>query len=158
MRPSNTIPPAPLLDWVVVANAARARCFARDADNGAMRELLSVVHPSSRLPAQDLARDRGGKAMKGQASTQYQPHTEPHDKEHQVFARELAAHLEQAALAHTYPGVALIASLPFLGVLHAELGPATQARLQASVALDLTTFTGAELEHRVSAALKQAVT
>jgi protein required for attachment to host cells len=157
MRPSKTIPPAPPLDWLLVANASRARCFARDPDNGAMRELLSVVHPSSRLPAQQLAHDRGGKAMKSQASTQYQPHTDPHQKEHQVFARELAAHLEQAALAHTYPGVALIASLPFLGVLNGELGPATQARLQASIALDLTSFEGAELEHRVSAALKNAI-
>lgn len=156
MTTPTKIPPSAPLDWVLVANAARARCFVRDADNDAMRELQSFVHPASRLPAQDLAHDRGGKAMKSQASTQYQPHTDPHDKAQLEFARELAAHLEQAALAHAYPGLAIFASAPFLGVLRGELGAATQALLRASVALDLTTCVGTDLEQRVSRALKEA--
>ena len=149
-------PPSTALDWVLVANASRARCFARDADNNAMRELASFVHPASRLKGQDLASDRGGLARKSQASTQYAPHTDPHQKEHTEFARELSAYLEESALAHRYPGVALIASAPFLGELRAHLGKATKSLLRTSLALDLSTCEGGDLEHRVAQALGQA--
>ena len=38
MDKTRAIPRAAALDWVLIANAARARCFVRDADNGAMRD------------------------------------------------------------------------------------------------------------------------
>lgn len=156
MAKTSAIPPGPALDWLLIANAARARCFVRDADNGAMREERSFVHPASRLKGQALGHDRGGKVHKSVASTQFAPHTDPHDKEHAVFARELADFLERAALAQQYPGLSLIASAAFLGALRAQLGPATHKRLRQSVSLDLTACEGAELEHRVTQALTNA--
>ena len=45
------------LEWVVVANAARARLFERDAENQAMRELASfmpVSYTHLTLPPSDL--------------------------------------------------------------------------------------------------------
>lgn len=154
MTDTKNIRPTAALDWVLVANAARARSFARDPENNAMRELRSFVHPASRLKGEALADDRAGLAFKGQASTQYAPHTNPHDKEHEQFARELAKYLDEAALAHQYPGLALIASPAFLGELRAHLGPATQALVRASVPLDLSIYEGSELEHRVAQALQ----
>jgi protein required for attachment to host cells len=146
-------PPAAPLDWVLIANAARARCFVRDADNGAMREERSFIHSASRLKGMALDHDRGGRVRKSMASTQFAPHTDAHDKEHAVFARELAAFLEKAALAQRYPGLWLIASAQFLGELRAQLGPAALKRLRQGVALDLSGYEGAELERRVSLAL-----
>ncbi|MBE0549153.1 MAG: host attachment protein, partial [Rubrivivax sp.] len=150
------IRPIEPLDWVLVANAARARVFERDPENNAMRELASFVHPQSRLKGQALDRDRPGKAHKGVASTAFPPHTDPHQKEHAEFGRELAERLEEAALAHRYPRLTILASNPFLGELKAQLGAATQKLLQAAVALDLTPHDGAELEHRVAQALQAA--
>jgi protein required for attachment to host cells len=148
-------PQGKVLGWVLVANASRARSFVRDDENNAMRELCSFVHPESRLKGVALADDRGGKVMKGStASTQYAPHTDPHDKAHVEFARELAQYLEEAALAHRYPGVSLIVAKSFLGDLRAQLGPATRALVGVSVPLDLTTYQGADLEHRVAEALQ----
>lgn len=154
MATTEKIRPVAPQAWVLVANAARARCFARDDENDAMRELADFTHPESRMKGEDLMRDRGGLAHKGVASTQFQPHTDPHDREHAVFARELARYLEDAALAHRYPAVSLFASAPFLGELRAHLGAATQKLLRASVALDLTSYDGAELETRVAQALQ----
>ncbi|MDP1647223.1 MAG: host attachment protein [Rubrivivax sp.] len=149
------IRPIEPLDWVLVANAARARVFERDPENNAMRELSSFVHPQSRQKGQALGRDRPGKAQKGStASTAFPPHTDLHQKEHAEFAHELAQHLEEAALAHRYPRVALVASSPFLGELKAQLGAAAKKLLQAAVALDLTSYEGADLEHRVAQALQ----
>lgn len=140
-------------DWVLVANAARARCFARDPANGAMRELCAFVHPASRLPGSSLGGDRGGQVRKSAASTRFAPHTDPHKKELAAFAAELADHLEDAARQHRFPRVALIASAEFLGELRAQLGSGTRHLLAASAALDLTRCEGADLEHRVTQAL-----
>jgi protein required for attachment to host cells len=144
---------APALEWVLVANAARGRCFERDVDNGAMRELDTFVHPGSRLKGQDLGTDRAGLAHKGVASTQFAPPTDPHQKEQAQFAHELAQVLEQAALSHRFTRLALIASNPFLGELKGRLGTASTRALGASVPLDLTAFSGRELEQRVTQAL-----
>jgi len=146
----------PPLEAVLVANASRARLFERDADNGAMRETASFVHPRSRLKGQALVHDRPGHAHKGVASTAFPPHTDPHQKEHAEFARELAQRLQVLALARRYARLAVFASNPFLGELKAQLDAASRQQLQASVPLDLTAFDGAELEHRVAEALQEA--
>lgn len=43
------------LEAVLVANASRARLFDRDAENGAMRETASFVHPQSRMKGRNWA-------------------------------------------------------------------------------------------------------
>ena len=141
------------LDWVVVANAARARIFERDDENQALREIADCVHTPSRQKASELDHDRPGKARKSQASTAFTPHTETRDREHQRFAREIAQLLEDAALTDRMPALVLLASNPFLGELKAELGSASQRLLKFSAPVDLTTYQFSDLEHRVTRAL-----
>ena len=64
--------PVQPFEGVLVANASRARLFERDAENGAMRETASFVHPQTRLKGQALGHDRPGHAHKGVASTAFQ--------------------------------------------------------------------------------------
>jgi len=154
MTTIKSIRPVQPLEAVLVANAARARLFERDAQNAAMRELASFVHPQTRLKGAALGHDRPGRAHKGVASTAFPPHTDPHQKEHAEFARELAQRLEELALEHRHPRLLLLASSPFLGELKAHLGSAAKHWLQAALPLDLTAFEGAELEQRVSQALQ----
>lgn len=153
IQPSNKIPP-PTVDWVLVANASRARSFVRDDKTQALRELASFVHPETRLKGIERGEERGGRVFKGAASTQFAPHTEPRTKLHAEFAHELAQVLEDAALAHRFTGVSIIATAGFLGVLRSHLGPATQHLLRGSVALDLTLLQGPELEQRVTRVLQ----
>ena len=133
------------LGWVLIANSARARSFVRDEENHAMRELCSFVHPESRQKSAG-------------ASSQFSPATDPHRKEHTQFARELAQYLEEAALAHRFPEVSLIASKAFLGELRLHLGSATRQLLRFSIASDLTSLEGSELEQRVTRALQSSAT
>jgi protein required for attachment to host cells len=149
------IRPVQPLEAVLVANASRARLFERDAENGAMRETASFVHPQSRMKGSVLSRDRPGQVFKGEARTAYEPPTGPHQKESTEFARELAQRLEVLAHTRRYPRIAVLASNPFLGELNKEIGTATRKLLQAAVALDLSSFDGAELEHRVAEALQE---
>ena len=142
--------PSAAREWVLIANSARARLFERDADNGAMRELAAFVQPSVRARGSALADDRPGQAMKGAARTQFEPHTDPHEREQRRFAHELAHRLEEGALAHRMGALMLIASDPFLGMLRAELGHGARALPGRHAARDLTALQGAELEHRVT--------
>ncbi|MBA4176371.1 MAG: host attachment protein [Leptothrix sp. (in: Bacteria)] len=141
------------LDWIVVANAARARIFERDDENQALREIADCVHAPSRMKASELDADRPGKARKSQASTAFTPHTEARDREHQRFAREVSQLLEKAARSERMPALVLLASNPFLGELKAELGSGAKRLLKLCVPVDLTTYQHAELEQRVTGAL-----
>lgn len=142
-------------EWVVLANAARARLLERDPETGALREFESFVHPASRLGGHELADDRPGQAFKGQARTAFQPRQTPHEKEEAAFAHELAKRLDAAAMALQFGRLVLLASNPFLGRLHAALGPAAR-QLVAAAAVDLTGYADRELEERVTAALAAA--
>lgn len=153
MTRTQASPPAPALEWVLIANAARARCFVRDADNGAMREDRGFVHPASRLKAMELSHDRGGKVHKSIASTRFAARTDEHDKERAAYARELAAFLEEAALAQRSRGLWLIASAEFPGELRTHPGPEGRERPREGFALDLSAYEGAQLEHHVTQAL-----
>jgi protein required for attachment to host cells len=142
------------LDWVVVANATKARVFERDDENGAMRELADYMHAASRQKGVELTGDRPGLARKSQAATVFAPHATPQEREHARFAHELAQALEQAAKDRRMPGLQLFASDPFLGEVKAELGDAARRVLKSSIATDLTAFKGRDLEQRVSRALQ----
>lgn len=139
--------------WILLANAARARCFERDPATHALSELAGFVHQEARARTSQAGADRPGRAIKGDASTSFQPRADPHDKERESFARELGAFLEASAQAHRYAQLALIASSPFLGALRAHLGELSRHTLVSSQALDLTALEGRELEERVTAVL-----
>lgn len=52
-------PRAPTLrETVLIGNAARARLFERDPDNGAMRELADFVHPPVAWPTRSSTKRR----------------------------------------------------------------------------------------------------
>ena len=119
-----------------------------------MREIADFVHPKGQFKEQALQGDRPGHAFKGTASTQFEPHTDPHAKELARFADELVAQLDEAAQAHRFKRLALIASHHLLGELRSRLSPAARDRLYSSVALDLTAYADSELEHRVADALR----
>jgi protein required for attachment to host cells len=137
------------MDWLVVANAARARVFERDEGSGALREIADAAHPASKAKESALGRGQPGRVRKGEMSTAFEPRTAPRLRERVLFARELARMLEEAAIAHRMPGLVLLASNPFLGELKARLGPNARALLRAGIASDVTSLQGADLEHRV---------
>ena len=107
------------------------------------------------MKGRELGRDRPGQAFKGESRTAYEAPTGPHEKEAAAFARELAQRLGVMAQTRRYSRLVLLASTPFLGELKKELDSHTSRLLQATVAVDLTTFDGAELEHRVAEALQE---
>lgn len=138
-------------DWILVANATRARVLQQDTKQR-VTELASFEHPASRSKVSELVDDRSGleHSDRSYGSAVYQPRVDAKQKEHQRFARQLAQYLEQQAQAGHYARIELFASNPFLGELKAELGSATMRLLGGTHDLDLTMVGKAELGRRIA--------
>lgn len=137
-------------DWIVIANATRARILQRERG-----EPMSVVktfnHPEGRGSVHDLVDDRAGHGRSDYSSSgsAYPPRIDAKRKEHERFACELAAFLERAGEQGAYRSLALLASSPFLGELRAELGQAAGKLVTVFHDVDLTAVGPAELEKRI---------
>ena len=138
-------------DWILIANASRARLLEQDKKDR-VKELKSFEHPQGRSRASELTTDRAGyqRTDRSFGAASFQPRTDPRQKEHSLFARELAEYLEREALLGTFGSISLLVSNPFLGELKAELGAATRRLLGVVRGVDLTMVGKAELGRRVA--------
>ena len=144
-------------NWIVVANAARARIIEVGDAEGVCRHVADLVHPESRLKGVEQAAlhggDRPGRVMgigHGLGDASYQPHTDPRQREREHFAREVAAVVDRGTADGRLSDLVLIASDPFLGLLKASLGEQSRKRLQGCLASDLTTLDDAEVLRRAA--------
>lgn len=144
--------------WIVTANAARARFYERRAD-GSLAEIADLVHPESRQSGRDLASDRAGRSElslgdQKRGRTAYEPPTSVHEKEHERFAREVAAQLDAGVAGGRCQALVLLVAPAFLGELRQRLGDATAKAVRVSEAVDLTALPPHDLRPRVDALLR----
>ena len=112
------------LTWVIVADGARARFFEHNSDRSAqLEEFDAMVSPQHRLHEADLRSDRAGRTFdsRGRGRHAMEPVHTARDHETQVFARDLAAHIEDARIAGYLDKLILIAPPKFLGQLRSSL-------------------------------------
>lgn len=140
-------------NWLVVANGARARVLEEAAEGGYVH-VADLVHPRSRLKGSEIEPDRPGHVTSGAhgtGSSSYRPRLEPHERELQHFADELAELLDSGVADGRCAGLVLVASNPFLGILKARLRPASRERVLRCLAHDYTSLSEAELAQRLAA-------
>lgn len=138
-------------DWILIANASRARLLELESKDR-VKELKSFAHPKGRSRVSELTDDRAGyqRTDRSFGAASFQPRTDPKQKEHVLFARELADYLEREAQRGTFASISVLASNPFLGELKAELGTSTKGLLGTVRNVDLTMVGKAELGRRVA--------
>jgi protein required for attachment to host cells len=139
-------------NWLVVANAARARVLEDSGQTGVYVHRADLVHPQSRQKGIDLAGDRPGHvegAGQGLAGAAYEPRTDPREREHARFAKEVAALLNSGVASGECAGLVLVASNPFLGHLKAALNEQARKAVLHQVPSDYTTLTDAEIAERL---------
>jgi hypothetical protein len=139
-------------NWVVVANASRARVLEETGTPGEYVHVADLVHPGSRLKGIDLADDRPGHmpgAPHGPGGAAYPPRTGVREHEHERFAAEVAEVLDRGLAQGQCAGLVLVASNPFLGLLHARLGDAARKAVLRTVPRDYTELRNHELARRV---------
>jgi hypothetical protein len=123
-------------DWILIANATRARVLQQEA-GAAMEVLESFVHPAGR----------------GQPVG---PIIDPREKSYTRFAHELAQHIEQEARRGHLASLVLFAPQPFLDELASALGKAGRSLLCGLHEMDLTSVGLAELDWRIQHELEAA--
>jgi protein required for attachment to host cells len=141
--------------WILIANAHRARVLEQHGSHKLLTELDGFVYPKARAtPKGDISGDASkGHGRTAHHGTQFEPHTEPQDKERLEFARELACYLNEAANSQTFSELNLIATSPMLGTLRPLLNHAASAMLKRAVPTDLTIYQDRDLKERVELAL-----
>ena len=140
-------------NWLVVANASRARVLEESDKPGSYVHVADLVHPQSRQKGVDLASDRPGHAHAegaGHSGTSFAPHTDPRQREHDRFAREVAQRLDAGVAAHRCAGLVLVASSPFLGHLKAHLGEQARKAVVRTLDADYTALDERELAVRLA--------
>ncbi|NML18209.1 host attachment protein [Azohydromonas caseinilytica] len=140
-------------EWILTANASRARLYGRDAPDEALKEMQTLEHAESRLRTSDLSSDHAGHENADQhhgGGVSFAPRTDPRRKEHQRFAQEIALRLSEGVRTGRCTALTICASSPFLGELRAALDEPTRQVLRASVDVDLSACGAAELERRLA--------
>ena len=139
-------------NWLVVANAARARVLEETAKTGAYRHRTDMVHVQSRQKGCELESDRAGHVLGGThtpGGAAYEPRTDVREREHRRFAQQLAAVLDAGVASGECAGLVLVASNPFLGQLKAHLGEQSRRAILRTVPSDYTSLREDELAKRL---------
>jgi len=141
-------------NWLVISNASRARVLEESDDSAGYTHVADLVHPESRQKGVELAGDRPGHfpgtSAHGTGSSSFDPRTGAREREHDHFAREIAALLNAGVADGRCAGLVLVASNPFLGHLKGHLGEQARKVLLRTVPADYTTLDERELQQRLA--------
>jgi len=144
-------------NWLVIANAARARVLEDPGGQGSTKRayvhVADLVHPQSRQKGHDLTDERPGHVQRlgfGLSGTSYAAHTDAREREHDRFAREVAHRLDAGVAAGQCAGLVLVASSPFLGHLKAHLGAQSKKAVLRTIDADYTALDDRELARRLA--------
>lgn len=142
--------------WIVVAESARARIFIMSGIGGKLQEVIDLSHPESRLHDAELSSDLPGRTFdsQGQGRHGMEPATDPKEREAQVFAAEIARHIERGRHEGNFDALVLIAPPKFLGRLRAELTKPARDALVGELDKNLVEADTKTLERQVSALLR----
>jgi protein required for attachment to host cells len=135
-------------NWLLVANAARARVLEETDEPGRYAHVADLAHPQSRMKSEQLGEDRARHVEgvgHGLGSAAYQPRTDPHEREHDRFAREVATALNDGVAQGRCAGLTLVASDPFLGLVKSHLDRQSRKLVLHTVAHDYTHLRDEEL-------------
>jgi protein required for attachment to host cells len=136
--------------WVVVADGTRARLFNRHR-NRKLEEFDTLLSPEHRLHEGDLVTDRDGRAFDSAGSGRHAMGNKNVTKDHEMslFAKRVAARVEEGRNKGELERLVLIAPPRFLGQIRANLsGPAADL-VALTIGKELTTLTPEKLEAHV---------
>lgn len=137
--------------YIVVADAARARIFTRDALT--LEEQESLVHAEGRLHEGDLITDRRGADVHESMSSSSRSSGEEgsaSQHENELFAKEVAQRLYSARTDNQISKLVLVAPPKFLGLLREKIDATTQKLIIHTLSKDLTKSSLTNIQDAVS--------
>ncbi|TVR31458.1 MAG: host attachment protein [Spirochaetaceae bacterium] len=135
---------------IVVADAARARFFARDGDK--LEERESLLHAEGRMHEGDLVTDKGADVHESTAPSARSGHTAERARKHEaeVFAKQVAERVHHERVGGQLDHLIVVASPGFLGLLRDKLDKPTSKLLAHTVDKDLSKARPEEIEAAVA--------
>lgn len=135
--------------YIVVADAARARLFTRDALQ--LEERESLVHAEGRLHEGDLVTDRGADVNESTSTTARSSGGESTATLHQakIFAKQVAERLYQARVDNSLEKLILVAPPKFLGLLRDKIDATTSKRIIHTLSKDLSKAAVSDIQQAV---------
>jgi protein required for attachment to host cells len=134
--------------WFVLADGTRARIFERRPDGPGYAIVAEYQSAEAHRPTRDLGADRPGRTQESATTGRHalEPREDWHRAAKADFAREVAAHLNEACASHAFDSLVLYALPQVLTSLHEAFDNAVRRQIKAEVAKDLTKLPVAELE------------
>ncbi|PMR75713.1 host attachment protein [Billgrantia endophytica] len=136
--------------YIVVADAARARVFTRDALK--LQEKESLVHPEGRLHEGDLVTGRSAEVHDSMSTTSRSTSGDSVATDHEanIFAKQVAERVYKARVDNTMEKLILVAPPRFLGLLRDKLDGPSSKLIIHSLAKDLTKASLIDIQEAVS--------
>lgn len=132
--------------WILVANASEAKIYANKGISKGLEKIAAFDHPDSRKKALDLVTDRSGHMQSaGNGHGARQPATTPKQHEHEIFAREIAHHIEHGRTGNQYQRLIVAAEPHFRGLLNSTFSTQVRSLISESLDKDYTKATDKEL-------------
>ncbi len=146
-------------NWIVTANAGRARIFAQADAASPLAEIEDMVNEAARMRTADTESDdlgrrssstgRSGGGTPSQSSG-YEPHRTPAEHQSERFARDVAAFLLRGHQQGRFRALSLAASPEFLGVLRKALDPGLARAVHLEIDRDYTQSTAVQLREQIA--------
>ncbi|GGC05888.1 hypothetical protein GCM10011352_35120 [Marinobacterium zhoushanense] len=122
-------------DWIVVADASKARVYAQNKPRGELLEIMDLVHPEARVKESALISDGPGIPEKGSVR----------QTEDQRFARDIMAKVRHALDTNEIRGFYLAAPPHFLGLLRESMDGHLRKSLHQDLDKNLTGATHSDV-------------
>jgi protein required for attachment to host cells len=148
-------------NWIVSANASRARIFAQETATGPLREVSDMINDEVRLrmvessESDKLGPTSGTRSMHNTGGAvpnkQYEPPQTPDKHAAELFARDIVAYLQQAQQQGKFRELSLVVSPKFLGMLRMQMTPQLQSVVKIEIDKDYTQTGPDELRRHIEA-------
>lgn len=147
-------------NWIVSANAGRARIFSQAQSTAPLQEVNDIVNTAVRLrtsetETDDIALRSASKSRHSVGAptptSGYQPNQTPHEHQTELFARNVADFLLQGHREGRFRQLFLVASPEFLGVLRQLLDPQLASLVRLEINKDYTQFSAEQLREQIQA-------
>ncbi|HQR25164.1 MAG TPA: host attachment protein [Steroidobacteraceae bacterium] len=124
---------------ILVADQAEAIFYDAPSLDAAPMEVARISDPLAHLHDRDFATERPGRTREsyGTARHAIQREDSPRREEAARFARRIARRLDDARRRDEFESLVVVAGLPFLGLVRAELTKPTRARVVREIHKDL---------------------
>lgn len=149
------MPMKPKKTWIVVADGMHARILRQDKRGAPLSPAFDheMVEPAVHGFSRDLKSDAPGRTFDAAGSGgrhAMEPRIDPKTHEKQLFARRVAAVINEAASRRTFDQLVLVAPPKTLGELRTQLGDLAKKLIIGEIDRDLVKTPAPELPRHLS--------